>query len=234
MNLRYLEESPDILAVMLFGSAAREDSDTCSDWDIFILCVDLSLNELLRVKQYVIRSLIGDRGSVCAYRRRDVVIMASKGSLFLWHLRLEGKIIFSKDGVLEEILAGLKRYCSYADDLNCYKGLLGDVKLSVKKWYVLSEFDLSLLFTISRNVCMLLCHHEHKPTFGRFDVYSVASDMFREKFPLSERLYRELCSWKMWYERGVKLNSSLPNEIECSIMVREVEGLLEFAEEKCL
>jgi len=234
MRLKSLEKSEKVLAVMLFGSAARKDKDTCSDKDIFVLCKDMSLSELGKVKQDFIVPTIGEEASICAYRYNDVVRMADKGSLFLWHLKLEGRMIFSKDKVLEGIIGRLKKYDSYKEDLNCYTDLLTDVENSLKKWGVLCEFDLSLLFTISRNVCMLLCYYRGQPRFGRFDVYYTARSIFGDEFPMPEELYRELCSWKMWYERGVKSDRDSCNKREHIFMVRKVNKLVEFAQQDCL
>lgn len=233
MSLEPLRESPEILAAMLFGSAARKGADTLSDKDIFVVCRNMSLSDLIKIKQDLVQPGFGQEAGVCAYRYKDVITMAEKGSLFLWHLKLEGKVIFSKGRILEGIFDRLKEYDSYQDDLNCYKDLLSDVEHSLRKWTGLCEFDLSLLFTISRNVCMLLCYYHGQPRFGRFDVYSTARDIFGEEFPMSEKLYRELCCWKMWYERGVRLDGGSYNKSEYDSIVKKVKKLVKFAEEKC-
>ena len=67
--------------------------------------------------------------------------MAKNGSLFLWHLKLQGKVIFSKNAVVEEVFSSLKQYDNYQQDLNYYGELLEDVIISMKKRGMLSEFD---------------------------------------------------------------------------------------------
>jgi len=234
MSLESLLESPEILAAILFGSTAREDADAGSDKDIFVMCRNMSLSDLLKIKQDLVGPALGQEASICAYRYKDVVTMADKGSLFLWHLKLEGKVIFSEGEIIEGIFERLKEYNSYQDDLNCYRDLLSDIEQFLTEWGELSEFDLSLLFTISRNICMLLCYRDGQPKFGRFDVYYTARDIFGETFPMPERLYRELCCWKMWYERGVKSDIDSYGKSECDSIAEKVRKLLEFAEQKCL
>ena len=233
MNLTLLQVSPDILGLMLFGSTARKDADVYSDKDIFVLCQDLGLDELLRIKSDFILPSVGQAEGICCYKHKDVVIMAEKGSLFLWHLKLQGRIVFSKNGVLENIFSILKSYDKYQEDLTYYRNLLADVNESLKKWNVLSEFDLSLLFTIARNTCMLLCYHKGMPKFGRSNVYLTARKIFGKELPMVDWLYPKLCSWKLWYERGIKPEGGLPGRSMSYSMIEQLSALLEFARKQC-
>jgi predicted nucleotidyltransferase len=234
MNLKSLEESEDILAVVLFGSTARKDGDAYSDKDVFILCKDMQLEELLKLKHDFISQRIEQVEGICCYRYKDAVLMAEKGSLFLWHLKLQGKAIFSKDGSLEKIFNILKPYENYEKDLDYYSELLGDVKESFMKWNGLSEFDLSILFTIARNTCILLCYRRGIPKFGRSNAYLTAKGVFGEKLPIPNWLYPRLCSWKLWYERGIKTHGELVNELKAGSIIDRVEKLIEFAKGECL
>lgn len=234
MNLKSLEESEDILAVVLFGSTARKDGDAYSDKDIFVLCKDLSLDELLKIKSNFILPKVERKEGICCYRYKDVVLMAETGSLFLWHLKLQGNVIFSKDTLLEEIFDALKPYANYRKDLDYYNNLLGDVKESFRKRNKLSEFDLSLLFTIARNTCIVISHYLGTPKFGRSNAYLVVKKAFGEKLPFPDWLYPKLCSWKLWYERGIKTHSDLNNELKCKDIIEHVDRLIEFAKAECL
>ncbi len=234
MNIDQLSESVQVLAVVLFGSAARKNGDAFSDRDIFVLCKDLPLAELLKLKQNFILPRVGEGDGVSCYRHKDVLLMVRKGSLFLWHLKLQGNIIFSKDGVLEKIFAMLKPYENYEKDLNDCVDLLGDVKKYLAKWKEPNEFDLSVLFTITRNACILLCYHSGNPKFGRSNAYMTAKRIFGQNFPLSDWVYPRLCAWKLWYERGIEPHGDIGDESELEAIVEEVGTLLEFARGQCL
>lgn len=234
MKLARLKDSADILGAVLFGSAARGDYDAYSDKDIFLVCRDMEVNELLKVKRECIRRVVGHSGNSCAYRYGDVLLMAERGSLFLWHLKLEGKMIFSKEGIIEHIFGLLKPYGGYRSDLECYEELMVDVKESLRKWGGLSEFDLALLFTIARNCCMLLCCHKGEPRFGRSDVYVYGKRIFGKKLPMPDWVYKNLCSWKLWYERGVEVSGEQRHELSVDRVVECVSKLLEFARGECL
>ena len=234
MNIKLLRKKAEILGLILFGSTARSDTDAYSDKDVFVLCADLDLKTFLKLKQEVLEPAVGEGCSVSSYRFSDVGTMAESGSLFLWHLKLQGKVVFSKNKVIEGIFTSLKPYDNYQHDLDYYGELLGDVSASLKKRRRLSEFDLSLLFTIVRNTCMLLCYHEGIPKFGRSNVYLTAMRIFGEKLPLADWLYPRLCSWKLWYERAIRPDRTVDDQVVSESVLAQVSDLLEFAKEQCI
>ena len=150
----------------------------------------------------------------------------------LWHLKLQGKIVFSKNSVIEKIFDNLKEYNDYQKDLKYYSELLNDVKASLTKWEIFDEFDLSILFTVARNTCILLCHHLGTPKFGRSNAYLHAKIAYNE-LPLKNYVYQELCSWKLWYERGIKPREPQPNQKILSGIIKDIEKLLRFAQKQC-
>jgi len=233
VNIKLLRERSEIISLMLFGSTARKDGDAYSDKDVFVLCTDLDMKTFLDLKKDVIALAIGEGCSVSSYRFSDVIIMAKSGSLFLWHLKLQGKVIFSKNKVIDGIFKSLKPYEKYQQDLEYYGEILNDVTSSLKKRGELSEFDLALLFTIVRNTCMLLCYHEGIPKFGRSNVYLTAEKLFGQNLPVPDWLYQKLCSWKLWYERGIKPNKTIMNKELLESTIAQVNDLLEFARQKC-
>jgi predicted nucleotidyltransferase len=233
MNLKALEELYEVLSIVLFGSTARRDADQYSDKDIFIMCRDLDIENLIKIKEDFIVPAIGYEEGISCYRREDVLLMAQKGSLFLWHLKLQGKVLFSKKGSFENIIANLKPYKDYEKDLSLYKELLSDVSASFQKRKTISEFDISVLFTIVRNVCILLCYHEATPKFGRSNAYIKVRGLFAEDLPLEETIFPKLCSCKLWYERAIKPERDLIQDFPIQSALEQIECLIDFAMEKC-
>lgn len=234
MNIRSLQKSKVILAAMLYGSAARKDSDAFSDKDIFILCEDMNLRELMETKKNLIEPAFTNQITVSTYRLSDVIVMSKRNSLFMWHLKLQGKIIFSKNQLLDKILETLEPYNNYQEDLECYTKLLDDAKNSLTKWGYLNEFDMSLLFTIVRNICILLCYHQGTPKFGRSNAYLKANRIFRNNFPMPDKVYQKLCSYKIWYERGIKMNRGSNKGLNSNKIINHVDDLLVFAKGICI
>ena len=234
MNLDRLQADERIVAVVLFGSTARLDADEHSDRDIVVLCRHSDIGELQKTRRNIVVPAIGTREGVCCYRVSDFESMAKKGSLFLWHLKLQGKIVFSRDDVYQRILDSLAPYNNYEEDLRCYAELFADVADSLDRRGGLSEFDLSVLFTIVRNTCILLCYHRGRPKFSRSNPYLTARGLFADSFPLDDWVYPELCSWKLWYERGVKPRREVRDESHFRVLLKEVRKLLEFSAEQCV
>lgn len=222
-----------ILAVVLFGSVARGDWDSVSDKDVFVMCEDGSnAEDLLRLKDKC-RKAFAD-ANISAYRVKDVRIMASIGSLFLWHLKLEGQVLLSRKRSFEREIEGLQPYAGYRGDLHTYRDILADIETSLKRNGDLTECDLSLLFTLARNTCMLLCMKAGVPKFGRKDVYVSARQLFSNSLPLREEIYEYLFTWKMWYERGVPPVVALPDTLCSTNLIVAVRTFLNYGVQRCL
>lgn len=233
MIFEKLKELSDVLAVVLFGSSARGDNDLHSDKDIFIMCRDIPRQKLIAFKSIHIYNGLEKDGNICVYRSKDILKMAGKGSLFLWHLKLEGKLIFSKDGIFEDIISELKEYEDYKESFQIYLKILEDIKGYHYKHRHLSEFDLAILFTLSRNTCMQLCVKNGIPKFGRKDVYTTAAKIYGSDLPITEKLYDYLFGWKRWYERGVRQSRSEMNVYKWCKVIEDVEKLVQFGVRHC-
>lgn len=234
MKVNALNEISQILAAIIFGSTARGDSDTCSDFDIFILCEDIPFNEMKKIKGIVSILFKCHPSNVSVYRLRDVLTMAQKGSLFLWHLKLEGHIVFSRRSIIEQIFSSLRPYNNYKKDFVLYRSLLGDVQKSLNHWRQVNEFDLALLFTICRNTCMLLSFLKGIPKFGRESVFVVAKTAYDNQFSLNKDTYKKLLAWKLGYERGILGAEELPSYEEMTIIIRQANQLINLGLRSCL
>ncbi|TKJ36171.1 MAG: hypothetical protein CEE38_12135 [Planctomycetes bacterium B3_Pla] len=234
MNFSLLENNPSIIAVVLFGSQARNDSDDYSDKDIFVLCSCADIVELVKIKKHYGKVYAGSSIGLCCYRRVDAEAMANTGSLFMWHLKLQGRIVFSKHHIFEDILDRLKPYSKYNTDLLYYRELLTDVVDSYDKRFTLSEFDMSVLFTIARNICILLCHSLGNPKFGRSNAYLYVQSVYKDVFPLDDWIYPFLCSQKLLYERAIDTNRDEVDNCSHRVIIGQIQSLLEFAETKCI
>ncbi|MGD1041563.1 MAG: nucleotidyltransferase domain-containing protein [Sedimentisphaerales bacterium] len=234
MNISALQDTKQILGIMLFGSTARRDTDAYSDKDIFVLFDDIPLDELLQIKHRIVLPYCENETFPSCYKNKDALLMAEHGSLFLWHLKLEGRIVFSKRNALQIIFASLKPYINYRKDLECYQELLQDVEKSIERWNTPNAMDIALLFTIARNVCILLCHKNGTPKFGRSNAYLKAKSIFGDRFPLPEALYQKLCSCKLWYERGICIETNILSDLNLPIILSDLRELIRFAGEYCL
>lgn len=96
-------ERSDCLGAILYGSVARGDQTNESDID------------LLRLVRHPSRQRLSlGRLSVADYPPHTLQRMAQGGSLFILHLRLEGKILYDPSSTLAEILNSYVQPASYA------------------------------------------------------------------------------------------------------------------------
>lgn len=221
----------NILSIILYGSYARNDHDTASDYDVCVLTKNrqnygLDLEEIKRI--------IGDpqksQLNLVCYSSPVVDSMLEHGSLFLWHLRIEGKVLYGEDYFINKIKK-LNSFRSHHEEIIYHTELFDDLTHSWKYICLPNELDLSLLFTIARNTCMILSHKMGKPSFGRLNSYSTAKTLFHD-LPLSIDEYLYLSNWKTVYERNSEKNYVLPSVYKYKIIINKMEKLLQYADKK--
>jgi predicted nucleotidyltransferase len=155
----------DSYSIWMYGSRARGDWDSKSDFDLFI-----AIDSLERVKDVCFRNGIAEnRCSISAYSWDEIEKMSSYGSLFLHHLKLEGKrIVDSPAGRLrlEALLSNLCPYQNAARDVVGFKTAIADVRQSINTGWLLN-YELSVVATILRHASILGCYIAGQPQFGR-------------------------------------------------------------------
>jgi len=152
-------------AIWLYGSHARGDSDPLSDIDVLMVgdanaepgdfdsnCLDTYTN--FSVSRYTWDELRG---------------MAAYGSLFLQHLRLEGRRLHEDracSGQLHTLLEGMPSYRLAARDIAGFRVALCDVEASLG-FSDTVVYELGVLGTVIRHSSILGCWLLGVPTFSR-------------------------------------------------------------------
>jgi hypothetical protein len=161
------------LAVWLYGSHARGDPDIESDLDVLVVSEadlgTLDIAELIR---------LGQVPSISKYSWSEIIGMASYGSLFLHHVKLEGRPIHedpTSRGLLSSILGGLPPYQRASADLKAFKLAVGDARYSLSRDGS-PVFESSVVATVLRHSAILGCYVGGFPAFGRAEpVFRVVS-----------------------------------------------------------
>lgn len=221
-----MKSCPEIKAIVLYGSYARGDSDSKSDLDICIFTQEQAVVSVIQLAS-ILPVPESCHLSLTTYCQADLEAMLEYGSLFLWHLKLEGKIEYGKEYLASQ-LTRLKPFERHHSEIGYHSEILDDLIAFTSTSYTANEFDLSLLFTIVRNTCMILAHKAGSPTFGRQDCYHAALKMFPD-LPLEEETYLMLSEWKAVYERAAAIKGPLPAAEEMQSLLTHVQTLLEYA-----
>jgi len=109
-------------AVIIFGSAARDDSDSISDRDI--LLVGDSRPALVRIEQI----LECEGWSVAKFSWGQIRTMVARRSLFLAHIAHEGIILRDRDDKFQHLIGGFAPAYSYNDEIEVSKNMLAVVE----------------------------------------------------------------------------------------------------------
>lgn len=152
-------------AIWLYGSHARGDADADSDVDLFVASDEDIPGHNIEAEAGPLAS----RGSVSRYSWFEVQGMAAYGSLFLQHLRLEGRPLYEsydQRGRLAAILSMMGGYRLADRDLRGFRAVLEDVAGSLGSGGP-EIFELSVLGTVLRHASILGCWLLRRPAFGR-------------------------------------------------------------------
>jgi len=220
--------SEAIIGVIEFGSTARNDADQYSDKDILAVVEDVDADVLDTLRGILAVRYTTTPTSVACYSVSSFDQMIAHGSLFTWHLRLEGKILSDPYSLFTEAFANLAPYNAFVTDLERFREIFSDVCDAYMASNILDTFEEHVLFVIARNICMLLTARRGQPTFGRRTVILRATELYPE-VPLSTSVAEHLASGHLTYMRNTQSNVSWTEKVEPDRALREVGLLLDFA-----
>ena len=142
---------------VLYGSCARGDQDADSDVDILTV------------------------GSWQDYSWGDIDRLREYGSLFLLHLKREGRVVdASPIGAAKwrSTLANLPPYRRARSDVEAFRIVLGDVRTSLAHEDAPIGFEAAVLARTLRHAAILACYLQGVPNFSRYGSVERALDGF--------------------------------------------------------
>ena len=116
-------------------------------------------------------SVAVDKAAVSRYTWRETEKIFRYGSLFLHHLRLEGRPLYESPndvGVLKRMLNSIGDYTFADRDILGFQQFLEDVSESLDS-ETLEVYEFAVLGTLIRHASILGCWLLGKPEFGRYE-----------------------------------------------------------------
>ena len=153
------------LAVWLYGSHSRGDTRSDSDVDL------LAIGDLEQgfAEEVLFRSP-KEKISVSHYSWSEIAAMSGYGSLFLQHVRGEGRPLFEGERVehrLLKLLSDMGPYRLASRDVGAFRRVAQDVSEALTHQDVSIAYELSVLGTLIRHASILGCFLLGSPCFSR-------------------------------------------------------------------
>jgi len=142
------------------------------------------------------------------YSKPIIESMATKGSLFIWHLKLESQILYDPTGFVVQLFRQVHSYSGYATDMLRYEQIASGVSKTIDEGASLTEADLHALFVAWRNTCLLLTMSKGTPVFSRRNALRVAQELF-PTLPHENKEYDFLTEEHLRYTRNVQFPISV-------------------------
>ncbi|MEO8289369.1 MAG: nucleotidyltransferase domain-containing protein [Gaiellaceae bacterium] len=167
-------------SVWLYGSFARGDADELSDIDILVAGGDGEWRDAVsQDPQLAWLELSGHAFSPMQFSWGELEAMCAYGSLFLHHVKLEGRAVTPEENdPLEQLLAGLPRYRRATDEMQAFTVVLQDVAKSLRGDHS-PNFEMAVVATALRHAFILGCYVTGQPDFGRASPFETLSATLR-------------------------------------------------------
>jgi predicted nucleotidyltransferase len=192
-----------IESIALYGSCARGECDTNSDIDILIIIDDSSSDQYNEIKEKISKEMQIPVKWISLYTKHAILNMKKYSSYFLWHLKLEAIIFYSKSNLLEDVLQNLKEYTKMDSDLQQYLVIYKDIESSIHTNNKTYQYELSLLASLIRNTCMAFCYKNKILNFGRIEPVIITKQKLNKIIDFTIDEYNELYEFRSLYNKGI-------------------------------
>jgi hypothetical protein len=188
--------SAEKYVVVLFGSQARGDNDDVSDNDVLVVADERDPN---------IETSAFGRPEAVHHGWGDMSRMCSYGSLFMLHLKMEGRILagdYEGRHLYQSLLSALPEYSRVKNDLATFDQALLDSRLALHLGDTDVSFELSNIATICRHASILGCYLLGTPNFGRYSAVERVCRQTRMGTDLADK-FPSLYQYRIAFARGL-------------------------------
>lgn len=146
-----------MLSIYIIGSIARREGDIISDKDL--LAVGNQRDVAAAVSRYV-----KDGWNVSQFSRVEFEAMANSKSLFVQHVKQDGRAIRDDSGYLKSVMDAYQIKENYHSELRAAVSPINTFsKMEDNYWGLLFQAD--VMYVLVRNACVLQCATDATPVF---------------------------------------------------------------------
>jgi len=223
---------PTVEALLLFGSQSRGDPGYGSDTDLAVFVEVESLESLTEAKRQITQTIRDDPNVFFSvYSMKNAEAMASDGSLFLWHLKGEGAILYEKSGWLDGLMSRLQPYSrpKALRDIATFQCVLRDIDVALNDEASTLLFEASTLFSILRSLGMIVSMTNGSPNFRRWEPILQIKELMGPSFALSPSDLNILHSARLIYGRNCSSDVSRLTSELCRDLQKKVADVANFS-----
>jgi len=208
-----------VTSVWLYGSIARADADAQSDVDVLVVSNAADWRTGLEA-----RGIVEGRAlSPIHFGWAEVAGMAAYGSLFLHHVRLEGRPLGHGDDPLAALLEALVPYQRAGQEIRAFDTVLDDVRRSIGGPHS-PAYELAVIATALRHAFILGCYVSAEPDFGRTSPFRRLCCIFGESSELAAEI-SSLYDFRL-YQQGRAHMPFVPTTADVQQWLDTADGLL--------
>lgn len=219
-------------ALLLFGSQSRGDPAYGSDTDLAVFVEVESLESLTEAKRQVTQTINDDPNVFFSvYSMKNAERMASDGSLFLWHLKGEGAVLYERSGWIDGLLSRLRPYSrpKALRDIATFQCVLRDIEVELNNGGSTLLFEASTLFSILRSLGMIVSMANGSPSFRRWEPILRIKELMGSSFALSASDLTILHSARLIYARRCPSDVSQLTSARCRDLHKKVLDVATFS-----
>lgn len=185
-----------IECIILYGSYALGTAEKNSDLDLMFIIDNCSSKEREIIQSKIARDLDVPYNWLNVYTKDFLIHKCNLGEYFLWHVRLDGKIIYSRSPFTRKTLGYLNRFTDVVGALVDDREYIDRCYYDFKKGHFPASAMAGAIAGRLRNSCIILCYLNG---VIEFDKYGVVDRCYRFKnirMPFSFKEYKTLYSLK--------------------------------------
>ena len=204
-------EDYSIESIIVFGSFIRGDNNIHSDIDFLIVIDNCSYNEKLITKLNIAEEMQIPPSWISIYTTDEIYDLCLYGDSFLWSIKIEGLILYSRSGFFEYCLYNLRLYTNMTNDIASNYKKLRNISYDFNTKTVSNATLIKRVGYIIRNTLTILAYTAGVINYNKYEVYDICKSIPGFYIPFSKESYFKLLDIKSYIKDNSLDADSIPN-----------------------